>query len=256
MMDQLSSKVERCMLTKPFSPEPHTVNFHRRATAENKIPPTLKVRKGKPHINLEIASQGIWAQCPALTPLLIHTTHIHIQCIHHMHNTKQKQHIKHIQQTIYTTHTAHNTHTPHHTYITQHIHPTVHNTHNTYNIHTTHIAPTKQRNRLHKACTTDNTTQNIHNSHKITENTHNSHTHTFEQSSGKKQSRYALTTRNKEIPGGVMEPFKGPTQRPGFPPGDPLVGGMLAGGGQPLRDFSKEKMKQGKHNQSPGWPRS
>ena len=69
MMDQLSSKVERCMLTKPSSPEPHTVNFHRRATAENKIPPTLKVRKGKPHINLEIASQGIWAQCPATMPL-------------------------------------------------------------------------------------------------------------------------------------------------------------------------------------------
>lgn len=84
------SKVERCMLTKTFFPEPHTVNFHRRATVENKIPPTLKVRKGKPHINLEIASQGIWAQCPALTPLLIHTTHIHIQCIHHMHNTKSR----------------------------------------------------------------------------------------------------------------------------------------------------------------------
>lgn len=171
MMDQLSSKVERCMLTKPSSPEPHTVNFHRRATAENKIPPTLKVRKGKPHINLEIASQGIWAQCPALTPLLVHTTHIHTQCIQHMHNTKQKQHIKHIQQTIYTTHTAHNTHTPHHTYITQHIHPTVHNTHNTYNIHTTHIT--------HK--TEKHTTQSIYNRQhntKYTQHTHNNREHT------------------------------------------------------------------------------
>ena len=171
MMDQLSSKVERCMLTKPSSPEPHTVNFHRRATAENKIPPTLKVRKGKPHINLEIASQGIWAQCPALTPLLVHTTHIHTQCIQHMHNTKQKQHIKHIQQTLYTTHTAHNTHTPHHTYITQHIHPTVHNTHNTYNIHTTHIT--------HK--TEKHTTQSIYNRQhntKYTQHTHNNREHT------------------------------------------------------------------------------
>lgn len=253
MMDQLSSKVERCMLTKPSSPEPHKVNFHRRATAENKIPPTLKVRKGKPHINLEIASQGIWAQCPALTPLLVHTTHTHTQCIQHTHNTKQKQHIKH------TTDNIHNPYSTQHTYTPSHIHNTTHiphRTQSTQHMQQTHNTHNPQNRETHHTKHTQHNTKYTQHTQNNREHTYNTHTHTFEQSSGNKQSRHALTTRNEEIPGGLMGPPKGPTQWPGCPPGVPLVGGMLAGKGQPLRDLSKEKMKERKHNQSPGWPRS
>ena len=120
MMDQLSSKVERCMLTKPSSPEPHKVNFHRRATAENKIPPTLKVRKGKPHINLEIASQGIWAQCTADSFACTHNTHTHP-----MHTT----HAQHKTETTHKTYITDNIHNPYstqHTYTPSHIHNTTH----------------------------------------------------------------------------------------------------------------------------------
>ena len=162
MMDQLSSKVERCMLTKPSSPEPHKVNFHRRATAENKIPPTLKVRKGKPHINLEIASQGIWAQCTADSFACTHNTHTHpMHTTHAQHKTETTHktyitdniHNPYSTQHTYTPSHIHNTtHTPHRTQSTQHMQHT-HNTHNPQNRETHHTKHT-QHTTQHKIYTT------------------------------------------------------------------------------------------------------